>query len=436
MAISQDPNAPSTDDTLSTQPVKKPTAPTTPSALPIATQPAAPPVVAPPPATPATPAAPATPGAPAAAPPVSTTDPLAFAQPATPMAATNPAASALPVAPATPPAQSASVTGTLANPAPIPGSPNGIFADSPTSSTFKQQPGGVFDAGSNVTSAQTSGQVDAQGKQIIPEYLKGILSSTGQHATRQQIAGLMSHPEVLDQYTDAQLDDYLYGHAGPVQPPTGPANDAGTPSSQIADSIATANQNGGSSLPSSGGTSDPRVGAGVQTTPTTPQTALTNSTISVGPTVDRFKIARDQLAASRAASEPQYEHDLRTANENAFGAGRGVSGMLRTDRGNINDARESTLAKQESDLLNGALTGTINDAYNNAGIAQQQQGFEAGQQQTAFNQNYATQQLSDSERQQLFNEAMQQFYAGNTSDPAQYYVYLAGQYARPVGATA
>ena len=109
--------------------------------------------------------------------------------------------------------------------------------------------------------------------------------------------------------------------------------------------------------------------------------------------------------------------------------------MNRTRLGNVQSDFERTKSGLENNLLNAATTGSIEDMYRNIGIAQQQQGFQADQQKTAFGQNFSLQQLSDAERQQLFNEALQQFYAGNISDPAQFYEFIAGQYARPVGGT-
>lgn len=182
-------------------------------------------------------------------------------------------------------------------------------------------------------------------------------------------------------------------------------------------------------------TTGPNVGVG--THPTDPLNALTQQTITPNNTVDRVKLARDAYnSAVTNDLNPQFQADLRDTNRLSFGAGRGVSGQNRTRLGTVTSDYERTKANLENQLITGATTGSIDDMYKNLGIAQQQQGFEAGQQQTAFNQNYSLQQLSDSERSQLFNEAMQQFYAGNISDPAQFYELLASQYARPVGAAA
>lgn len=197
------------------------------------------------------------------------------------------------------------------------------------------------------------------------------------------------------------------------------------------------NPAGGGSSGSAGGASGGASGganAGVGTTPTDPLNALTQQTIAPDSSVDRVKLAQD--AFNNAVTNdlnPQFQKDLRDTSALSFGAGRGVSGMNRTSLGNVQSDYERTKANLENNLLNSATTGSIEDMYRNLGIAQQQQGFQADQQKTAFGQNLALQQLSDSERQQLFNEALQQFYAGNISDPGQFYEFIAGQYARPVG---
>lgn len=231
--------------------------------------------------------------------------------------------------------------------------------------------------------------------------------------------------------------------------PTGPANDVGPggpttggtlPGPITADPIeqaiaaATSNTAGPSTTTTSNGAST--------LTPVTPDTALTNYRISAGPQTDRFKIAQDRYDAARAASEGGYTADLREANEGAFGAGRGVSGMLRTRRGNIASDRQATLAKTQSDFLSDALEGSIGDAYRNIGIDERQQGFEKSQQDTAFgqglslaeledrrqrtgfDQNKAIQELSNAQTDQEFRQAMQRLLIGSEGDPAKMQLLL------------
>lgn len=149
----------------------------------------------------------------------------------------------------------------------------------------------------------------------------------------------------------------------------------------------------------------------VSLSPTNPETALTTQTIGVGPTADRFKIAEDRYNAG----QPAYEAALRTAQQHAFGAGRGVSGALRTSLGDAASAREG----QRVGFLSDALQGSIDDAYKNVGIAQQQQGFQKGQQDTAFGQDIATKQLNESLTSGAFQRALQQLTAGNANSPDQ-----------------
>lgn len=172
----------------------------------------------------------------------------------------------------------------------------------------------------------------------------------------------------------------------------GAANDAGTPSIPQNQGTATAQAAGANGMP---------FAPGVNLTPTTVDNALTNDTITPGPMADRFKIAQDQWQNFVNATQPQYDAQLRDAERNAFGAGRGVSGALRTSLGDLANQRSLALDTQKNDFLNNALSGSIEDAYRNIGIAQQQQGFQAGQQGTAFNQ------------------ALQQLLAGSSGDPSQ-----------------
>ena len=179
----------------------------------------------------------------------------------------------------------------------------------------------------------------------------------------------------------------------------GAANDAGTPSTGVGATLGQAIS--GTPVGSS-------FAPGVNLTPTTVDNALTNDTISPGPMADRFKIAQDQWQNFVNATDPQYQAALRDAQSRAFGAGRGVSGALRTSLGDLANQRALALDTQKNSFLNNALSGSIEDAYRNLGIAQQQQAFQAGQQGTAFNQS------------------LQQLLAGSQGDPSQIAMMLAG----------
>jgi len=220
--------------------------------------------------------------------------------------------------------------------------------------------------------------------------------------------------------------------------PSGTASGVGTPSSGLGTSMGP----GGSPAPGSSGTNPGQGGTlpnsflpaqsaseaannGYNLNPTTPQNALTNSTITPGPGTDRYAIAKQQLADFTKGSEPAYQASLRDANRYNFGRGRGVSGIANNSIGDLELQRENAIRSSQDQFLGNALTGSIEDAYRNLGIAQQQQGFQAGQQQTAFGQNYATQQLSDSEKKDAFSQVLQQWMAGTSNDPSQTALYLA-----------
>ena len=201
------------------------------------------------------------------------------------------------------------------------------------------------------------------------------------------------------------------GQGGTSGAPGGPATGAGTPSSGIGSLLAQLGLGQGQGGQANNG--------GATLTPTTAQNALTNQTISPGPATDRFKIAQDQYDAAQQASQPGYEASLRDANRQAFGAGRGVSGQLRTSLGDLAANRATQLDSERRGFLDNALTGSIDDAYKNLGIAQQQQGFQNTQQQEAFS-NAIQQALA---QEQLisgaYGRAAGNEQAGYANDPSQ-----------------
>ena len=158
---------------------------------------------------------------------------------------------------------------------------------------------------------------------------------------------------------------------------------------------------------------------GVNLTPTTVENALTNYTISPGPETDRFAIARQQLQDTiKNVLDPQFAEDQRKLNRYNFGAGRGVSGAARTSQGDLLASRDRDINQLTSGFLNPALTGSIEDAYRNIGIAQQQQGFQRGQQ------------------GDVFNQGMAQWNAGNMGDLTQIYASLLAYYKGDAAAAA
>lgn len=335
-----------------------------------------------------------------------TSDPLAFATQNPPSVPVSPPTPAPPTQPTAPVPTMSGGTGGATAPAPH----TGIYSGDPT------RPGaGYIDYNGQPYRIEgtTAAGLDEHGN---PRSVEGATYILQDPTTGQELIGPNG------QYLGPQVnaDDYMawinasHGATTPDNPP------GGTPSTGPVGSTPNA----------------PAGGNGVGTTPTNPADSLIGQTIAPDNTVDRVQLAQDALNNTiENVLDPQYQADLRSANRLSFGQGRGVSGMNRTSLGNVQSDYERSKANLTGNLLNAATTGSIDDLYRNIGIAQQQQGFQRDLLNDAFSQGFQTQQLSDAERQELFNEALQQFYAGNISDPAQFYEFIAGQYARPVGGT-
>lgn len=144
----------------------------------------------------------------------------------------------------------------------------------------------------------------------------------------------------------------------------------------------------------------------VQLTPTTPTNALTNFTITPGPQTDRYATAQRNYDDWVQESDPQFQAAMRDANRYSAAAGRIGSGQATNSIGDIQTQRENNIRSKRDEFLGNALNSSIEDAYRNIGIAQQQQQFQAGQQQTGFNQQVTLQQLADSEAGQTFQQLM------------------------------
>ena len=115
-------------------------------------------------------------------------------------------------------------------------------------------------------------------------------------------------------------------------------------------------------------------------------------TITPGPAVDRMALAQKAWDTSTAQSAPAYQASLSQAKQQAAGVGQLGSGMLRTQLGNLALVRQRDMDSERQRLMNDAITGSIADQYQNVGIAQQQQQFQAAQQTTDFEQKLAAQQ--------------------------------------------
>lgn len=150
---------------------------------------------------------------------------------------------------------------------------------------------------------------------------------------------------------------------------------------------------------------------GVSTYATNPSNDLRGQTIVPGQMADRNQIAQNYVNTWNATTNPQYQADLRSATSQAAGAGQLGSGQLRTSLGNLAYNRDVQRQGQESNFLNNALSGSIQDAYNNIGIAQQQQQFQAGLQ------------------NQTFSQGLQALQAGQSGNPADTQLALSGIYS-------
>lgn len=157
---------------------------------------------------------------------------------------------------------------------------------------------------------------------------------------------------------------------------------------------------------------------GVGLSPIDINNPLTAQTISRAPGADRFKIAQDQYDASVKAGEPQFQASLRDALRGAAAGGALGSGKLNTSLGDITATRQNALDAGRQGFLADALKGTIADQFGDVGVAQQQQGFQKGLSDTAFNQSATQSQLQDQLTNSDFQRNLQRFLAGTSGNPA------------------
>lgn len=130
-------------------------------------------------------------------------------------------------------------------------------------------------------------------------------------------------------------------------------------------------------------------------------------TTLMGPTTDRFKLAGDQFDTFAKSTDPIYQKSLKDATGAAAATGRLGSGQLRTSYGDLAANRALQLDTERSSLLQQAINDSISDEYKNVAIAQQQQGFQAGQQQNAAQLQLAKDQLAEQARQFGLNQEQQ-----------------------------
>ncbi len=107
------------------------------------------------------------------------------------------------------------------------------------------------------------------------------------------------------------------------------------------------------------------------------------STIAPTSLNDPVQMAQQAFQTFQAASQPAYDKALRDATQQAAGAGQLGSGQLRSSLGDVAQQQQLALDTEQQTLLQNALQQENQNTYQNVGIAQQQQGFQAQQQATA-----------------------------------------------------
>lgn len=156
-------------------------------------------------------------------------------------------------------------------------------------------------------------------------------------------------------------------------------------------------------------------------------------TIAPGAGVDRLALAKSNFQNFKDSTEPEYEATLRKAGQSGAAAGQVGSGMLRGTLGDIGLSRTRDLQSAQTGFLNDATNGSIDDNYKNIGIAQQQQGFQSGQQQNAFGQGVTQAQLEEMLKSGAFGRASTTAGLGFEGNPSDTALSLSGYYGNQAG---
>lgn len=147
-------------------------------------------------------------------------------------------------------------------------------------------------------------------------------------------------------------------------------------------------------------------------------TDLTSQLITPGQGTDRLQLAKQYEDAWNAATNPQFAADQRDVARQMAALGATGSGREVSSLGDVLANRDTARNAAMQNFLTNAQEGSIEDAFRKLGILQQQQGFQAGQQNTAFNQGL------------LQNEV------GNMNNPDTLLAELAAQYNQQAGQAA
>lgn len=188
---------------------------------------------------------------------------------------------------------------------------------------------------------------------------------------------------------------------------------------------------GASPLPLATGTASPYASVSANTPGS--NTDYTNKTITPGAGVDRLALAKSNFENFRDSTEPEYQAVLREAGQSGAAAGQVGSGMLRGRLGDIGLSHARDLQHAQTGFLNDATNGSIEDNYRNIGIAQQQQGFQQGQQESAFGQGITQQQIEELLRSGQFGRSATMLGLGNQGNPSDIALQLAGIYGKQSG---
>lgn len=151
---------------------------------------------------------------------------------------------------------------------------------------------------------------------------------------------------------------------------------------------------------------------GVSLTPTNPTNDLRGQTIGVGPTANRADLANTYIQNWDKADQPYFQRDQRAATSNAAGRGQLGSGQLRGALGDVVQQHDLQRQNAQSNFYTDALRGSIDDAYKNVGVAQQQQQFQTGLQ------------------NQTFGQDLTRYQVGAQNDPSQTQLALSGIYGQ------
>lgn len=148
-----------------------------------------------------------------------------------------------------------------------------------------------------------------------------------------------------------------------------------------------------------------------------PANDLRSQQITPGEGIDRFKLANEQFDTYSKSTDPAFQLALRRANEAAAATGRLGSGMLRTSFGDLGNQRSLDLQNERDKLFQDALSGSVQDAQTRFQDLMQEQGYQTGAQNQAFNQNVTGQTLQNNLTNSAFQRALQMMQSGYSGDP-------------------